>query len=92
MKEATGELNMTVVTLVAIAAIGAVFYLVVWPLVQRTLVSQTCRSAFGPGWHAVEGAADKQGTGNSQATVSQWMCCPEGVNSGDECENANTTN
>ena len=28
MKEATGELNMTVVTLVAISAVGALLYLV----------------------------------------------------------------
>ena len=47
MKEATGELNMTVITLVAIAAIGAVFYFIVWPLVQQTLVTQTCRSTYG---------------------------------------------
>ena len=35
MKEATGELNMTVITLVAIAAIGAVFYFLIWPLVRQ---------------------------------------------------------
>ena len=52
MKEATGELNMTVVTLVAIAAIGAVFYFVVWPMVQAALVSQTCRSTYGPDYTA----------------------------------------
>ena len=47
MKEATGELNMTVITLVAIAAIGAVFYFVVWPLVQQSIVNQTCKSTYG---------------------------------------------
>lgn len=31
MKEATGELNMTVVTIVAVAALLAFFYLVIWP-------------------------------------------------------------
>ena len=30
MKEATGELNMTVVTVVAIAAVGAFFYGFIW--------------------------------------------------------------
>ena len=34
MKEATGELNMTVVTVVAIAAVGAFFYFFIWPGIQ----------------------------------------------------------
>lgn len=52
MKEATGELNMTVVTLVAVAAIGAVFYFVVWPLVQQSIVNQTCKSTYGTDYRA----------------------------------------
>ena len=31
MKEASGELNMTVVTIIAIAAIAAFFTAVIWP-------------------------------------------------------------
>ena len=73
MKEATGELNMTVITLVAIAAIGAVFYFIVWPLVQQTLVTQTCRSTYGPDFHA-ERTGDEKGTGDSQAKVYIWKC------------------
>ena len=38
MKEATGELNMTVVTIVAIAALVAFFYLIIWPGIQNGLV------------------------------------------------------
>ena len=34
MKEATGELNMTVITVVAIAAVAAFFYAFVWPSIQ----------------------------------------------------------
>ena len=34
MKEATGELNMTVITVVAIAAVGLLFTLFVWPNIQ----------------------------------------------------------
>ena len=90
MKEATGELNMTVITLVAIAAIGAVFYFVVWPMVQTALVSQTCRTTYGPDYTAKE----YSGTGKvgskvgdcyivsnstkdtgSQAEVKKWQCC-----------------
>ena len=46
MKEATGELNMTVVTVVAIAAVGAFFYIVIWPSIKANLLAQThCASA-----------------------------------------------
>ena len=46
MKESTGELNMTVVTVVAIAAIAAFFYLVVWPGMKANIErSQHCASA-----------------------------------------------
>ena len=77
MKEATGELNMTVITLVAIAAIAAVFYFVLWPLVQQQLVSQTCRSTFGPDYAAVR-QNNSYNQGTSQATVSKWKCCKNG--------------
>ncbi len=86
MKEATGELNMTVITLVAITAIAAVFYFVVYPLIQRALVTQTCRSAYGSEYTASETegtgcqAADtdqKQDTGNSTTKVKVWYCCPK---------------
>ena len=42
MKEATGELNMTVVTVVAIAAVGVFFYTFVWPSIQRSIKNNTC--------------------------------------------------
>ena len=41
MKEATGELNMTVVTVVAIAAVAAFFYAFVWPGIQRSNEAST---------------------------------------------------
>ena len=37
MKEATGELNMTVITVVAIAAVGAFFYAFVWPNIKESI-------------------------------------------------------
>ncbi len=49
MKEATGELNMTVVTVVAIAALVAFFYLVIWPVVQVQMTLTTACSAAGGG-------------------------------------------
>lgn len=46
MKEATGELNMTVITVVAIAAIGAFFYAFVWPSIKNSITSSTnCANA-----------------------------------------------
>ncbi len=47
MKEATGELNMTVVTVVAIAAILAFFYLVIWPTIRVSLSLTTACSSAG---------------------------------------------
>ena len=49
MKEATGELNMTVVTVVAIAAIGAFFYAFVWPAIKANINRTTkCSNAICP--------------------------------------------
>ena len=47
MKEATGELNMTVVTVVAIAAVGAFFYAFVWPAIKANINRNTyCAAAY----------------------------------------------
>ena len=46
MKEATGELNMTVVTIVAIAALVAFFYLIIWPNIQKgMLLKSACNNS-----------------------------------------------
>ena len=44
MKEATGELNMTVVTVVAIAAVGGFFYLFIWPTIESGLTMNACKN------------------------------------------------
>ncbi len=50
MKEATGELNMTVVTVVAIAAVAAFFYAFVWPGIQASIKASTyCSNAYCAG-------------------------------------------
>lgn len=41
MKEATGELNMTVITVVAIAAVAAFFYAFVWPSIKASITAST---------------------------------------------------
>ena len=50
MKEATGELNMTVIVIVAIAAIAAIFYVFIWPILQGNLTANArCSGAVGCG-------------------------------------------
>ena len=44
MKEATGELNMTVITVVAIAAVAAFFYAFVWPGIKSSIAGNTCKN------------------------------------------------
>ena len=39
MKDATGELNLTVITLIAIAAVIGFFW-VLWPTIQNTINAQ----------------------------------------------------
>ena len=49
MKEATGELNMTVITVVSIAAIAAFFYAFVWPNLKVGIANNQCESQCGEG-------------------------------------------
>jgi hypothetical protein len=78
MKEATGELNMTVVTVIAVAAIGLLFYLVIWPMIQAMIVQQTCNT-YGPDYKATKGGDLGNGSVGS-AKVESWQCC-----NGSEC-------
>jgi hypothetical protein len=75
MKEATGELNMTVVTLIAIAAIAGLFYFAIWPMVQQMLVQQTCNT-YGPDYKAVQDKTTDSKT-QGQATINRWCCCTD---------------
>ena len=47
MKEASGELSMTAVAVVAIAAVGVVFTTLIWPGIKANLTRSTkCSQAF----------------------------------------------
>lgn len=47
MKEASGELSMTAITVVAIAAIAGVFTMVIYPRIKANIVMQTkCSTKF----------------------------------------------
>lgn len=47
MKEASGELSMTAVAVVAIAAVGVLFTTLIWPSIKSGILAQTkCSQAF----------------------------------------------
>ena len=47
MKEATGELNMTLVIVLAVAALAAFFYTVIWPAISNNFHSNAkCSDAI----------------------------------------------
>ncbi len=74
MKEATGELNMTVITVIAIAAVAALFYAFVWPMIQRTIVQQTCNT-YGPGYTAKKvDAGESEACTTASDKTSCWIC------------------
>lgn len=92
MKEATGELNMTVITVIAIVAVGTLFTTVVWPMVKRNIVQRTCDSYSTDGkiiYIATKftgnlnadciGASDKNANtnNNDSKTTESWYCCPK---------------
>lgn len=45
MKEASGELNMTVITIIAIAAIAAFFSMFLWPNIRNSINDQWNRTS-----------------------------------------------
>lgn len=76
MKEATGELNMTVVTIVAIAALLAFFYLLIWPNLKIGMaLSSACTSANGAKYET------KGGSGTDAWTIT----CPENTTGTQVC-------
>lgn len=80
MKEATGELNMTVITVVALAAVALLFYTFVWPMIKGRIVQQTC-DAMGAGYtseQAKDGTCDEDcfAADQDEAGGASWCCCP----------------
>ena len=69
MKEATGELNMTVITVIAIAAIGGLFYGFVWPMIQKNIVINTCVSVCPSGNIEIVKSTDTTAKGKDK-----WVC------------------
>ncbi len=73
MKEATGELNMTVITVVAIAAVGLIFTMFVWPNIQANLMMNTACSNMDMNGNYE--AADKTAqSGEGTIKCSNFIC------------------
>lgn len=74
MKEATGELNMTVVTVVAIAAVAAFFYAFIWPNIKTTIQSQSI-CANGQNYEVgTSGNVDYVKCGSVDAATGKYTC------------------
>lgn len=72
MKETTGELNMTLITVTIIAMLVAFFYLLIWPSIKGTLNRTTrCNVAV---------------CDNSKITNGMVKCIYTPKNSGDSVE------
>ena len=47
MKEATGELNMTVIVVIIVAVLVAFFYTLIWPMIKTTTTASLgCKEAI----------------------------------------------
>ena len=79
MKEASGELNLTVITIIAIAAVAGLFYAFIWPNIEMSIKNNTCKS-YGDGWTAVttDGTA-KEGVVDASGEQTKYACCPKGT-------------
>ena len=78
MKEATGELNMTVIVIVAIAAMAAFFYAFVWPSVKVSMLNRQCETECGANNFKKATPETVKGTGQTGAageqTDTSWTC------------------
>lgn len=74
MKEATGELNMTVITVVAIAAVGLLFTAFVWPNIQSNLAINTaCSQVDNNGKYTTTDTSIKPNT-NGYVSCTNFKC------------------
>lgn len=68
MKEATGELNVTVITVVAIAAVAALFMTVIYPKIKNNIndsVNSTASYCYDKDGNIVDCSSSKAIKGNS---------------------------
>ena len=74
MKEATGELNMTVITVVAIAAVGLLFTAFVWPNIQSNITLNTaCSQLNNKGAYKTDDTNIRSGS-DGYVSCANWSC------------------
>ena len=79
MKEATGELNMTVVVVVAVGVLAAFFYTTIWPLIQKTFVSSSkCSDAICDKTTLHNGMVDCKYYKGNQQIGEEFQCVWKG--------------
>ncbi len=84
MKEATGELNITVITILAIAAIAGLFYAFIWPAIESNINRATwCATAYNCSGEGSERKCTVVIKTKDDGTVEtkQNFNCPEGQES-----------
>lgn len=74
MKEATGELNMTVITVVAIAAVGLLFTVFVWPNIQSNLAISTACSQVDNNGNYVTLDSSIKSTNDGYVKCAGYVC------------------
>ena len=92
MKDATGELSMTAVAVVAIAAIGVVFSTLIWPTIRTNIMRSTyCSQAFGCESEAGKGGlricyycekGDASGLDTGDCSEPKSIQCPDNTTEG----------
>lgn len=77
MKEASGELSMTAIAVVAIGALAVLFTTIILPMIQRGIIQNTCET-FGEGYKATKTKCDNGFAANDDVKEGDttWYCCP----------------
>ena len=78
MKDATGELSMTAVAVVAIAAISVVFSTLIWPTIKANITRSTyCSQAFSCSTNSSSGIKDCVYCVDEACASTQTIKCQE---------------
>lgn len=78
MKDATGELSMTAIAVVAIAAIGVVFTTLIWPSIKANIERSTyCSQVTGCGSQVTNGMLTCTYCTDANCANTKSVKCPQ---------------